>query len=61
MLASFLSQALLLVAAGFAVLAKPVWPHYSVDMEHFEVLRMRASEPLNEAAVYDVQCLDAGK
>ncbi|ETS87716.1 hypothetical protein PFICI_01544 [Pestalotiopsis fici W106-1] len=41
--------------------AQPVWPHYSVEQEHFEVLKMRSSMPLNPSAVYDVSCGDSGQ
>lgn len=56
--AGVLRAALLFVMAGLAV-AQPVWPHYSVEQEHFEVLKMRFSMPLNPAAVYDVSCGDS--
>ncbi|KAI0136477.1 hypothetical protein BJ170DRAFT_710475 [Xylariales sp. AK1849] len=56
-----LLQALLLFVGVSFTFAQPVWPHYSVDYEHFEVLSMRAVAPLNPAAVYGVQCMDADK
>ncbi|KAF2993534.1 hypothetical protein E8E14_000081 [Neopestalotiopsis sp. 37M] len=49
---------LLFIMASLAV-AQPVWPHYSVEQEHFEVLKMRSSMPLNPSAVYDVSCGDS--
>ncbi|KAF7519576.1 hypothetical protein G7054_g13055 [Neopestalotiopsis clavispora] len=39
--------------ASLAV-SQPVWPHYSVEQEHFEVLKMRSLMPLNPSAVYDL-------
>ncbi|KAI0396218.1 hypothetical protein F5Y17DRAFT_126010 [Xylariaceae sp. FL0594] len=53
------STTLLLLLAGAAcTLASPVWPHYTVDNEHFEVLAMRATTSVNPAAVSDVTCID---
>ncbi|KAH9996957.1 hypothetical protein F4779DRAFT_623017 [Xylariaceae sp. FL0662B] len=53
-----LVQPLVLLASASLSLASPVWPHYTVDNEHFEVLSMRASVGVNPAAVLDVECLD---
>ncbi|KAI1828697.1 hypothetical protein F4861DRAFT_535112 [Xylaria intraflava] len=49
---------LFLLAGAACSLASPVWPRYTVDNEHFEVLALRASMPLNPAAVSDVTCID---
>lgn len=57
--AGVLHTALLFVMAAGLAVAQPVWPHYSVEQEHFEVLKMRFSMPLNPAAVYDVSCGDS--
>ncbi|KAI1083036.1 hypothetical protein F5B20DRAFT_443852 [Whalleya microplaca] len=51
-------QPLLLLASAGLSFASPVWPHYTVDNEHFEVLSLRASVGVNSAAVSDVTCLD---
>ncbi|KAK9421035.1 hypothetical protein SUNI508_06180 [Seiridium unicorne] len=56
--AGLLGTVLLFAAASFTA-AQPVWPHYSVEQEHFEVLSMRAAMPLNPSAVYDVTCMDS--
>ncbi|KAH6660180.1 hypothetical protein BKA67DRAFT_530296 [Truncatella angustata] len=54
-------RTILLVAIASFAAAKPVWPHYTVDYEHFEVLSMRAAMPLFPSAAYDVKCLDSNK
>ncbi|KAI0107484.1 hypothetical protein GGR51DRAFT_149534 [Nemania sp. FL0031] len=51
------STLLLLVSAACSF-ASPVWPHYTVDNEHFEVLALRANTQVNPAAVSDVKCID---
>jgi hypothetical protein len=61
MLRAGLLRAILLVAAARFTAAQPVWPHYSVEQEHFEVLGMRAIMPLNPSAVYGVVCVDSNK
>ncbi|KAI2635510.1 hypothetical protein GGS21DRAFT_490167 [Xylaria nigripes] len=48
----------ILLAGAACSVASPVWPRYTVDNEHFEVLALRASMPLNPAAVSDVVCID---
>ncbi|KAL7628872.1 hypothetical protein AAE478_000387 [Parahypoxylon ruwenzoriense] len=57
MLPTSLHSFLLVVSASLS-LATPVWPHYSVENEHLEVLALRASMPVNPAAVSDVTCVD---
>ncbi|TGJ87814.1 hypothetical protein E0Z10_g985 [Xylaria hypoxylon] len=52
------STLLLLASAAFS-LASPVWPRYTVDNEHFEVLALRAATQVNSAAVSDVTCIDS--
>ncbi|KAI1203065.1 hypothetical protein F5X97DRAFT_157280 [Nemania serpens] len=52
------STFLLLVSAACSF-ASPVWPHYTVDNEHFEVLALRANTQVNPAAVSDVKCIDS--
>ncbi|OTA69401.1 hypothetical protein K449DRAFT_428850 [Hypoxylon sp. EC38] len=56
-----LLHSLLLLATASLSFASPVWPHYSVDNEHLEVLAMRASTSVNPAAVSDVTCIDRNK
>ncbi|KAF2972318.1 hypothetical protein GQX73_g1235 [Xylaria multiplex] len=51
------SALFLLAGAAFSV-ASPVWPRYTVDNEHFEVLALRATTQVNPAAVSDVTCID---
>ncbi|RWA07450.1 hypothetical protein EKO27_g7650 [Xylaria grammica] len=51
------STLFLLTSATFS-LASPVWPRYTVDNEHFEVLALRATTQVNPAAVNDVTCID---
>ncbi|KAI1156081.1 hypothetical protein F4825DRAFT_446818 [Nemania diffusa] len=51
------STLFLLVSAACSF-ASPVWPRYTVDNEHFEVLALRASTSVNPAAVSDVKCID---
>ncbi|KAI1394128.1 uncharacterized protein F4822DRAFT_37434 [Hypoxylon trugodes] len=51
-------QSLLFLAGATLSFASPVWPHYSVDNEHLEVLALRASTAVNPAAVSDVTCTD---
>ncbi|KAH8675600.1 hypothetical protein BX600DRAFT_177901 [Xylariales sp. PMI_506] len=56
-----LSTTFLLLAVVVSTMASPMWPHYTVGQEHFEVIRMRSSTPLNPAAVYDVKCMDSNE
>ncbi|KAI1408827.1 hypothetical protein F5Y13DRAFT_98483 [Hypoxylon sp. FL1857] len=53
-----LIHSFLLLATASLSFASPVWPHYSVDNEHLEVLAMRASTSVNPAAVSGVTCID---
>ncbi|KAI2617518.1 hypothetical protein GGS26DRAFT_404008 [Hypomontagnella submonticulosa] len=53
-----LLQSLLLLASASLSFSSPVWPHYSIDNEHLEVLKMRASTTVNPAAVSGVTCID---
>ncbi|KAI1188968.1 hypothetical protein F5B17DRAFT_239130 [Nemania serpens] len=50
---------LLLLVSAVCSFASPVWPHYTVDNEHFEVLALRANTQVNPAAVSDVTCIDS--
>ncbi|KAI8635341.1 hypothetical protein F5Y19DRAFT_407411 [Xylariaceae sp. FL1651] len=52
-------SAFFLLAGAACSFASPVWPHYTVDNEHFEVLAMRASTTVNPSAVTDVTCIDS--
>ncbi|KAI0966835.1 hypothetical protein F4678DRAFT_268063 [Xylaria arbuscula] len=52
-------SALFLLAGAVCSFASPVWPRYTVDNEHFEVLALRATTQLNPAAVNDVTCIDS--
>ncbi|KAI1660058.1 hypothetical protein F4813DRAFT_311853 [Daldinia decipiens] len=62
MLSTTLLQSLVLLVAGASLsAASPVWPHYSIDGEHLEVLHMRASTSVNPAAVSGVECIDRNK
>ncbi|KAI1478388.1 hypothetical protein K445DRAFT_24055 [Daldinia sp. EC12] len=62
MLSTTFFQSLLLLVAGASLSsASPVWPHYSIDGEHLEVLNMRASTSVNPGAVSNVECLDRNK
>ncbi|KAI0117182.1 hypothetical protein F4814DRAFT_278975 [Daldinia grandis] len=62
MLSTTLLQSLVLLVAGASLSsASPVWPHYSIDGEHLEVLHMRASSSVNPAAVSGVECVDRNK
>ncbi|KAI5866957.1 hypothetical protein GGS23DRAFT_615592 [Durotheca rogersii] len=47
-----------LIAGASLTLATPVWPHYSVENEHLEVLAMRKSMAVSPSAAFDVECLD---
>ncbi|KAI1172441.1 hypothetical protein F4777DRAFT_513984 [Nemania sp. FL0916] len=49
---------LFLLLSAACSFAAPVWPHYTVDNEHFEVLALRANTQVNPAAVNDVTCID---
>ncbi|KAJ3558724.1 hypothetical protein NPX13_g9656 [Xylaria arbuscula] len=51
-------SAILMLASAVCSLASPVWPRYTVDNEHFEVLALRSTTQLNPAAVSDVTCID---
>ncbi|KAI1436696.1 hypothetical protein GGR50DRAFT_184714 [Xylaria sp. CBS 124048] len=51
------SSLLVLVGAACSF-ASPVWPRYTVENEHFEVLALRATTQLNPSAVSGVTCLD---
>ncbi|KAI0404220.1 hypothetical protein F4802DRAFT_259928 [Xylaria palmicola] len=51
-------SALFLLASAVCSFASPVWPRYTVDNEHFEVLALRATTQVNPAAVSDVKCID---
>ncbi|KAI1811274.1 hypothetical protein GGS20DRAFT_123608 [Poronia punctata] len=51
-------SAFFVLASAACSFASPVWPHYTVDNEHFEVLALRAGTPINPAAVSDVKCMD---
>ncbi|KAI6093592.1 hypothetical protein F4821DRAFT_252597 [Hypoxylon rubiginosum] len=56
---STLLSSVLLVASASLTFATPVWPHFSIDNEHLEVLAIRASTSVNPAAVSDVKCIDS--
>ncbi|KAI2467213.1 hypothetical protein F4781DRAFT_321873 [Annulohypoxylon bovei var. microspora] len=53
-----LLQSFLLLASASLSLAGPVWPRFSIDNTHLEVLALRASTAVNSAAVSDVTCID---
>ncbi|KAI1381719.1 hypothetical protein F4677DRAFT_439535 [Hypoxylon crocopeplum] len=53
----FHSLLLFLASAGLSS-ATPMWPHYSIENEHLEVLALRASTAVNPAAVSGVTCID---
>ncbi|XXG94454.1 hypothetical protein Hte_000711 [Hypoxylon texense] len=55
---STLLSSILLVASASLSFATPVWPHFSIENEHLEVLAIRASTSVNPAAVSDVTCID---
>ncbi|KAI1779789.1 hypothetical protein F4818DRAFT_400601 [Hypoxylon cercidicola] len=58
MLSSTVLTSILLAASASLSFATPVWPHFSVEREHLEVLEIRASTSVNPAAVSDVNCID---
>ncbi|KAI0447717.1 hypothetical protein F4803DRAFT_179195 [Xylaria telfairii] len=49
---------LFLLASAACSFASPVWPRYTVDNEHFEVLALRATTQVNPTAVSGVTCID---
>lgn len=54
-----LQAALLLAGSAYFTLAAPTpLPHFSVPIQHFEVLEMRASTALNPHALLNVECID---
>ncbi|KAI0380015.1 hypothetical protein F5Y04DRAFT_104318 [Hypomontagnella monticulosa] len=55
---AILLQSFLLIASVSLSLATPMWPHYSIEKEHLEVLKMRASTTVNPGAVSGVTCID---
>ncbi|KAI1105288.1 hypothetical protein F4804DRAFT_145272 [Jackrogersella minutella] len=52
-----LLQSLLLASASLSF-AGPVWPRFTIDNTHLEVLALRASTDVNPAAVTDTTCID---
>ncbi|KAI1323223.1 hypothetical protein F5Y16DRAFT_350806 [Xylariaceae sp. FL0255] len=52
------SSVLVLLTSAVCSFASPTWPRYTIDIEHLEVLAMRASTAVDHSAVEDMTCID---
>ncbi|KAI0200135.1 hypothetical protein F4808DRAFT_429798 [Astrocystis sublimbata] len=51
-------SSIIVLASAACTFASPVWPRFTVDNAHFEVLALRASTDVDPAAVNNVNCID---